>query len=259
MDLSAAGFDLIKRFEGLRLVAYQCSAGRWTIGWGSTSGVVPGMTITEADAEDRLHADVRSANRSVNLQVSAPISQPQFDALVSFTFNLGSGSLLSSTLLRKVNSGDFMGAVNEFPRWCNVRDPSTGQLRPEAGLIRRRAAEAALFASGIADEAAPVQVTPTVEPSFEPTRTTDEHDDVSQSGSVNAARIGTAVAAGGAAVLDRVPDPAPLTDIAEQATATLRWVDLAHTYGPWMLVAVLAVTWGFIELRRRKQIAEAKR
>ncbi|WP_337013859.1 lysozyme [Pantoea sp. AS142] len=139
MKISASGLNLIKQFEGLRLQAYQCSARVWTIGYGHTAGVEPGDIITAEQADALLLEDVLEAERSVSRYISAPLTQHQFDALVSFTFNVGSGNLRTSTLLKKLNTGDYSGAAGEFLRWVNA----SGKKLP--GLVRRREAEKTLF------------------------------------------------------------------------------------------------------------------
>jgi len=109
------GLALTKSFEGLRLTAYQDCGGVWTIGYGHTGpDVHAGLTITEADADAWLRTDVSEAVTCVNRAVNVPITQNQFDALVDFCFNCGRGSLLQSTLLRKLNIGDFTGAAEQF-------------------------------------------------------------------------------------------------------------------------------------------------
>ena len=140
-SLSAQGLDLIKDFEGLRLAAYQDSAGVWTIGYGHTGGVQPGDRITQAEAEKLLEQDTAWAQQAVRDLVNVPLTQGQFDALTSFTFNLGAGALESSTLLKKLNAGDYAGAQAEFGKWVHAG----GEVLP--GLVRRRAAEAELFGS----------------------------------------------------------------------------------------------------------------
>lgn len=139
MKLSEKGLELIKKFEGLRLEAYLCPAAVWTVGYGSTYGVKEGMVITEEQAEDMLWRDVHVAEVCVNGAVTVPLTQGEFDALVSFVFNLGCGKFRGSTLLRKLNDGDYDGAADEFPRWCRAG----GQ--PLAGLVARRAAEKVRF------------------------------------------------------------------------------------------------------------------
>ncbi len=140
-EYSDAGFAMTKEFEGLRLTAYQDVAGVWTIGYGHTGADVrPGKTITEAEAEALLRSDLAGAVRCVNREVTEKISQGQFDAMVDFCFNAGFGSFVKSTLLQKVNAGDFQGAMAQFGLWVHAG----GEV--VAGLVRRRKAEAELFA-----------------------------------------------------------------------------------------------------------------
>lgn len=143
MKIGTAGLDLIKSFEGLRLKAYRDSVGVWTIGWGHTSTARPGMQITEEHAEELLRADLADAERAVTRQITVPLTQNQFDALVSFTFNLGSGALSKSTLRRLLNAEDYKGAADQFPRWNKGR--VNGALVVLKGLTRRRVAERKLF------------------------------------------------------------------------------------------------------------------
>ena len=137
---SDAGFQMTKAFEGLRLTAYQDVAGVWTIGYGHTgTQATPGNTITELEAEVLLRTDLAAAVTCINRAVNVPIAQHQLDALVDFCFNAGRGNLLSSTLLRLINLGDFTHAAAQFPLWVHAG----GEVVP--GLVRRRHAEAALF------------------------------------------------------------------------------------------------------------------
>ncbi|BEM76148.1 lysozyme [Serratia marcescens] len=138
MIIGTNGLNLIKHFEGLRLRAYQCSAHVWTIGYGHTADVGENDVITEEEALYFLHQDLAESERAVNQYVHVPLTQNQFDALVSFVFNLGAGNFLTSTLLKKLNSGDD-GAAQEFGRWIHAG----GKALP--GLVRRREAERALF------------------------------------------------------------------------------------------------------------------
>ena len=142
--ISERGLSLIKEFEGLRLTAYPDpgSGGEpWTIGYGHTKGVKPGQRITEAEADAFLREDVARFEAAVN-RLAPATTQAQFDALVSFAFNVGEGALGGSTLLKKHNAGDHAGARREFGRWVNAAG------RRMAGLVRRRAAEAALYGEG---------------------------------------------------------------------------------------------------------------
>lgn len=142
MKISAKGLKLIQDFEGLELTAYKDAVGVLTVGWGSTGPHVKvGMTITQQQAEALLLSDVSRFERGVTDLVKVPLSQNQFDSLVSFSFNLGLANLKSSTLLRKLNSLDYAGAALEFPRW----NKAGGKVL--AGLTRRREAEKKLFLS----------------------------------------------------------------------------------------------------------------
>lgn len=146
MRTSEKGVALIKSFEGLNLTAYKDSVGVWTIGYGWTQPVdskpiSAGMTIKQDTAERLLKTGLVSYESDVSKLVKVKLNQGQFDALVSFAYNLGSRSLSTSTLLRKLNAGDYAGAADEFPRW----NEAGGQVL--AGLTRRREAERALFLS----------------------------------------------------------------------------------------------------------------
>lgn len=140
MTYSEQGLALTQRFEGLRLSAYQDSAGVWTIGYGHTGADVhPGLRITAAEATDLLRRDLAVAVACVNSLVMVPLTQGQFDALVDFTFNLGQGTLRRSTLLLMVNRRDFVSAAIQFGLWIHVGG------RIESGLVSRRTAEAKMF------------------------------------------------------------------------------------------------------------------
>jgi len=141
MQYSPNGLKLTEQFEGLSLTAYQDVAGIWTNGYGNTHNVVPGSTITLEQAQSDLMSNISGAVYVVNKVVHVPLTQNQFDALVDFVFNLGSGSFQSSTLLRKLNAKDYAGAAAEFPKWNHA-----GGVVVD-GLTRRRLAEQALFNS----------------------------------------------------------------------------------------------------------------
>jgi len=141
MTYSKSGLQLTEQFEGCRLTAYQDSVGVWTLGFGHTAHVVPGQTCTLEEAEAMLIADTAWAESIVNHVVTVQLTQGEFDALVDFTFNLGSGNFSHSTLLALVNKNDMTDAANEFQKW----DRAGGQV--VAGLLRRRMAEQATFNS----------------------------------------------------------------------------------------------------------------
>jgi lysozyme len=139
MRISQEGVNLIKHFEGCRLEAYKCPAGVWTIGYGHTKGVKEGDAIEQEAAEAFLIEDLEAFEQAVARLVKVPITQQQFDALVSFTFNLGAGNLERSTLLEKLNGYQYIEVPEQMMRWVRAG----GQVLD--GLVRRRAAEAALF------------------------------------------------------------------------------------------------------------------
>ena len=139
MKTSAEGLALIKKFEGLELEAYKCAAGVLTIGYGHTAGVQEGDVWSEAQANEQLEIDMEEYAGYINDLVSCPLSQNQFDALVSWVYNLGPANLKASTLLKKLNAGDYADVPHQIKRW----NKAGGKVLE--GLIRRREAEALLF------------------------------------------------------------------------------------------------------------------
>lgn len=143
-QINKAGLDLIRNFEGLKLKAYPDPATHgdpWTIGYGHTGhGVHPGQVITQDQATDLLLGDLETAEGFVE-RVAPKCTDNQFAALVSFAFNCGRRNLQTSTLLRMHNSHNFAVAKLEFAKWCH----GNGQVM--TGLVKRRAAEAALYAT----------------------------------------------------------------------------------------------------------------
>lgn len=147
MRISIQGVTAIAQHEALRTAVYYDQAGHATIGYGHK--IKPGESFISISADDALTilaADVGVAEDAVNALVRVGLSQSQFDALVSLVFNIGSGNFRSSTLLRRLNGGDYAGALAQFGVWNKVR--SGGGLVVSNGLVSRRAAEAALFAAG---------------------------------------------------------------------------------------------------------------
>jgi lysozyme len=136
---SQACVDLVKASEGCRLTAYRDSVGILTIGYGSTGGIKPGQTITQAEAEAMLVDDLDAAAEAVHKLVTVLLTQGQFDALCDFVFNLGEGRLRDSTLLRLLNQGKYGEAAAQFRFWVMAGG------HPLPGLVKRRAAERALF------------------------------------------------------------------------------------------------------------------
>lgn len=235
MNISERGLDLIKEFEGyLRplkdggCIAYRCPAGVWTLGWGCTKGIKPGMTWTKQQAVEGLRRELAECEAAVTRLVTVPIHQHQFDALVSFAYNCGVGALGKSTILRKINRGDVEGAASAFEMWNKATvDGKRVVLR---GLARRRAAEKALF------------LTPPEDAEPEPmAQKVDEPPAVSP----GAAAVGGTGIIGGGALL---ADPAGVTSTAVAVKANagqlLSGVDLALWGVPLVIVVgVLAFLW----------------
>ena len=139
---SQSCIDLVKKFEGCRLTAYPdpgTGGAPWTVGYGHTSGVVPGLTITQAQADVWLKQDLDKANKDMHSLVNCPLRQCQEDALTSFVYNCGKHNFENSTLRIKVNTGKMDEAAKEFDKWVNAAG------KPLPGLVKRRAAERALF------------------------------------------------------------------------------------------------------------------
>ena len=144
MKTSQAGIDLIHSFETLRLKAYPDPGSKdgtpWTVGWGSTGpDIGPGAAWTKDQADARFAKDLARFEVGVSKGAGVSLKQHQFDAMVSFAYNVGLANFLSSTLLKMVNAGDFSGAAKQFSRW----DKNDGKVM--TGLTRRRKAEMKLF------------------------------------------------------------------------------------------------------------------
>lgn len=157
METSQAGIDLIKRYEDCKLVAYpdpKTGGAPWTVGWGATGpDINEGTVWTQQQADDRLQADIAEREDLVNDAVTVPLTQGQFDAMVSIVFNVGPGSSRKdgiirlkdgrpSTLLRLLNAGDYAGCADQFLRWVS---PGSNV---ERGLRRRRISERMMFLTG---------------------------------------------------------------------------------------------------------------
>jgi GH24 family phage-related lysozyme (muramidase) len=146
MRIPKAALDLIKKYEGLRLNAYKCSAGVWTIGYGHTSAagepeVTPGMTITRAEANRIFDKDIQNFAVGVERLIKVPVSPAQFGACVSLAFNIGLGAFKKSSVLRFINQNRMNDAADAFLLW----NKAGGKVLK--GLVRRRAEEAELFSS----------------------------------------------------------------------------------------------------------------
>jgi len=141
MNISNKGIELIKQFEGCRLKAYQDSVGVWTIGYGHTESVEEGMEISQHQADIMLGSDLVKYANYINEYVTVSLNQNQFDALTSWVYNLGPGNLKSSTMLKVLNEGSYDDVPFQIKRW----NKAGGKVLK--GLVRRREAEAELFAT----------------------------------------------------------------------------------------------------------------
>lgn len=192
MQTSQDGIDLIKSFEGEKLRAYVCPAGVLTIGYGHTDAagpprVTPGMVITKSEAEYILKKDLRKYEDAVDEAVTVPLKQNQFDALVSFCFNVGPGAFKKSTLVKKLNRQDYGSVPGELMKWNKAGGKEL------SGLTRRRRAEAALWRK--IDETAPPDIS---EARLEPDQPQPKKT-ITQSREANTAAITGATAAVAAA------------------------------------------------------------
>lgn len=143
-SINPAGLALIEHFEGLRLDAYQDVAGIWTIGYGHTRGVTPGMRITAEQAQQSLQDDLQTAQGTVDQATAGtPANDNQFAAMVSLCFNIGSGNFSTSTVLREHRLGNYQAAADAFLLWNKAT--IDGTLQPVAGLTARRTAERQLY------------------------------------------------------------------------------------------------------------------
>lgn len=145
MRVSDAGLAMLKELEGCKLEPYECSAGVATVGYGATYGLdgepidMCQAPISQAEAEQLFERDVNKFGEGVLSLIDVPLTQAQFDALVSFSYNVGLGAFGESTLRRKLLECDYMGASEEFPKWCYAG----GEI--SQGLANRRVKEQAMF------------------------------------------------------------------------------------------------------------------
>jgi lysozyme len=151
-DTCPEAVELIKHHESLRLKAYLCPAGKWTIGWGHTGDVRPGMVITEHQARAIFEVDLDEAERAVEELVHQPLTRNEFSALVSFVFNFGARKFAKSTLLKRLNEGRRQEAAAELAKWIHAWDEDSRAWKVLPGLVERRRAERELFLRPMSDE-----------------------------------------------------------------------------------------------------------
>lgn len=279
------GITLIKAFEGCKLRAYLCPAGKWTVGYGHTTaagGLVVGPTTrlaNEAEALALLHEDIDRFEDQIERLTDADTLQPhQFDALVSFAFNVGMGNFKSSTLLKKLKAGDTAAVAAQFGRWNKIEDPHTHEMVANDGLTRRRRAERALFEGDLAD--AQTYMGMTFPPMPQDVAPPPPPKPMAQSKVGNTSIIGGAGAAilGAKSVLDTAQTAAqPVVQVTQQAQTVAGQVqttvqqaqgtmDVVHgliphislgAAAPWCLLTVLVVTgFAYTWYDRRKKLHE---
>lgn len=163
MKTSSAGIELLKKFEGCKLRAYQDRAGVWTVGYGHTAAagwIIPerGMVISQEMADEQLTRDLGQYEAAVDRAVSRFMSQNQFDAMVSLCFNIGPTAFAKSSVVRHFNAGANAKAAVSFLLWNKAKNPKTGKLEVSKGLANRRAAEMKLFLTPTEAATAPIPI-----------------------------------------------------------------------------------------------------
>ncbi|OXX31812.1 lysozyme [Vibrio sp. V09_P4A23P171] len=149
LSVSENGLRHIANEEGCRLKAYQCSADRWTAGMGHTEGITASTLLTEQQVAEYFVKDVASAERFVKKQIKKKPNQAEYDMMVSFVFNLGAGNFQTSTLLRKFNQGDNLGACKQYPRWVYVNGKDCRVKENDCeGITKRRNKEMNICLNG---------------------------------------------------------------------------------------------------------------
>ena len=223
MRTSQRGLEVIKEFEGFREHAYRDPVGIWTIGYGFTRGVQAGDRMTREQADRRLRDELGQYERAVEQATGGSVTQPQFDALVSFAWNVGAKGMAGSSVIKAHNRGDRQAAARAFALW----NKAGGKVWP--GLTRRRAAEAALYLSG-----EPVEMPQAVEPERPMTAST-----------INRAGV---VAGGTAAVATVAETARTVADVKYSAQSLGDWLV------PVLLLAVVGlcayIVWERVKVRR---------
>jgi lysozyme len=253
MQINDAGLALIKEREGYlmalpdgRCTTYYCPAGKLTIGWGCTEGIRPGDVWTPAQAEAALRRELRSHEGAVLRLVSVPLNENQFSALVSFSYNVGSGNLQKSTLLKKLNKSDYAGAQREFLNWNKAT--VNGKLTELRGLAIRRAQEAALFATPTAEEdaarGAPVAMVQAIEPPKVPVSGAVKAAGATAGGAVAAKATEAVIAAPPASVTDTVANVDNWQKIGKSAVAISDGLWKSPVFAATLFAVAIAVIWG---------------
>lgn len=239
--IAMAAVAEIANSESLRLKAYRCPAGVWTIGWGETDGVQPGDTCTKAEADRWLLEDLTGRAAAVRALCTVEPSENELGAMVSLAYNIGVDAFRRSTVLRQHNAGNRQAAARAFGLWNKARNPRTGQLEVLDGLTARRQREAALY------------LTPDDDERPEPMPQAVEGDSNLTRSPINATGA-AAVGMGGLTALTQVADQA------EQASGALASVkgavhQVADFIGlpPGLLLALGLIAVGFIVMQQRSK------
>lgn len=248
MKVSPKGRDLIAEFEGLRLAAYLCPAGVWTIGYGHTRGVKPGDTLDSAThAKILLDEDLAEWAADVELALGgANTTQHEFDAMTSLAFNVGVPGFKGSTVLRLHKAGDHQGAARAFGLWNKAT--VNGKLVEMPGLTRRRAAEAALYLTPdpltVTEDAPPLPMPQEVKP------------EKSAASSKTVIAGGVSVAAGAASVADQIDQITPIiTSITTAGTSLQGLLKLGGlALSVVALGAVAFMLFRYVQKRRRGEV-----
>lgn len=253
MNINDAGLALIKEREGYlmalpdgRCTTYYCPAGKLTIGWGCTEGIKPGDVWTPAQAEAALRRELAKHEAAVMRLVSVNLNENQFSALVSFSYNVGSGNLQKSTLLKKLNKSDYAGAQREFLNWNKAT--VNGKLTELRGLAIRRAQEAALFATPTEEEdavrGAPVVMAQAVTPPPVPVSGATKAVAAATGGGIAAKGAEAVIAAPPAAVTDTVANVGMWANIGKTAEGIASGLWKSPVYVAALLIVSIGVIWG---------------
>lgn len=232
LSISQAGVDLIKEFEGChrkigggKFTTYLCPAGIPTIGYGCTHGIKMGMVWTSQQCEDGLRRELDDIEAGVRRLVTVPLTQAQYDVLVSFTYNLGLGNLSKSTLLKKLNRYDFDGARNELLKWVYHNDPKNGGKVKSRGLIRRRHAEYAMWDDlPIVDDADDTQLEAVAMPQDVAPAPPDKKPAAIGAG-------GAAAGIGAALAVESIPAPPDLSSVMSWKQTS----ETVHSFGSYLI------------------------
>jgi len=241
--ISPEGLVAIQQREGLRLSAYQDQAGVWTIGYGHTSGVTEGMKIGTQQADDYLKEDIRWAETTISANVRMPLDEDEFATLVSWAFNIGTHNVIESTLVRKLNTGDYGSVPSELMRWIKVRYPETGQLEDNPGLINRRTSEVEQWLQGTGDATLNPDPRPVPRGAVEPVFT--GRADISKSRTMRGGAVAGAGTLAGS-IVDAVEQVKP--QVAETMTflPAMKWVFVAL-----VLIGIGAVIYARLDDHRK--------